>query len=94
MSVRTVYEQNGVWIVDYGPNRVYSNMLHPFTYTYTGGSVTLVLTQTCDGCGKYRTIPGRADQLNGGWREVSTAKHLCSECITRALGRVPSGAAA
>ena len=23
MRVRTVYEQNGVWIVDYGPNRVY-----------------------------------------------------------------------
>lgn len=63
--------------------------------------MTLLLTvyQTCDGCGTARQFDVAhsvsaitTEQLakmpiREGWREVKTNKHLCRDCIQKALER-------
>lgn len=51
--------------------------------------MTLTLTQTCDGCGATRELESMTEE-HAGWRVVESGKpkkHLCTDCIRRALGR-------
>ena len=45
----------------------------------------ITITQTCDGCGATRELAGLSHADNAGWRSVSGLKHLCAECINKAL---------
>jgi hypothetical protein len=47
--------------------------------------MTLQVIQTCDGCGEQRELKGRQTANEAGWREVSSNKHLCAKCISKAL---------
>lgn len=47
--------------------------------------MTIQIVQTCDGCKTQRELRVPARAADGGWREVSTAKHLCADCIDKAL---------
>lgn len=57
--------------------------------------MTISITQTCDGCRKTRSLNNvgyhggrstiRAQAKTGGWRDVQEFKHLCPECITKAI---------
>jgi hypothetical protein len=47
--------------------------------------MTIKITQTCDGCGTERELKSLGSADNEGWREVSTHKHLCAACITKAI---------
>jgi len=59
-------------------------------------TVEMTLVQTCDVGGETRTFdlkkfqPFRMDTIdnivnNAGWREIKSGKHICAECIQKAL---------
>lgn len=59
-------------------------------------SFEITLVQTCDACAETRVfdlrnfMPLRESTIdtilsNGGWREIKTGKHICNECINKAL---------
>lgn len=56
--------------------------------------MSIKITQTCDGCGEERELAasgyGTSDDLKQaarlhGWREVLDKKHLCLDCLRRAV---------
>lgn len=51
--------------------------------------MSLIWIQTCDGCGTTRELTQR-DPIpqKEGWREVDNNKHLCAQCIFKALRHV------
>lgn len=48
--------------------------------------MTIKITQTCDGCKATRELKDTKSFQDGGWRLVTGLKHLCADCIRKAVG--------
>lgn len=44
------------------------------------------IIQKCDGCQATRELKDLHNATDGGWRPVTGLKHLCAECIRKAVG--------
>lgn len=47
--------------------------------------IKTTIIQICDGCGATRNLENSDSGNLGGWREVRHTKHLCPDCIKKAL---------
>lgn len=48
-------------------------------------TLEVTIIQKCNGCKATRQLRSEEEAEHGGWRAVSSGKHLCVDCINVAL---------